>query len=464
MAFTVSMDQPSSHVFHVVLRCAGFKDETQDFKMPVWMPGYYGIIDYAGSVQDFKAVDGSGNPLKWEKASANTWRVRTGNASPLTISCDVKATVQFIVQSYLDENRAYIAPVGVFMHAAGQIGHPVTVTVKPNEKWKDVATGLDPVPGKPNIFTAPDFDILYDCPILVGNLEKLPFEVRRIPHAFVGWNLGDFNRAEFRSDLMRIVEAAVSIIGEIPYKHYTFLAVGPGRGGIEHINSQAVSLDGLSGYSSRKQRGTLEFLAHEYFHLYNVKSIRPFELGPFDYDRPNRTRLLWMSEGFTVYYEFLILRRAGFTTADEMLASVGSPIAGYENRPGRLLQSAAQSSYVSWDQGPFGGDLEKSISYYDKGAGIALLLDLKIRHETGGARSLDDVMRTLYRKYYKEKKRGFTDAEFQDVCERIAGVPLAEIFEYADTTKAVDLSKDFVNLFARQDTSSIIFITKPGEI
>ncbi|MCJ7587061.1 MAG: PDZ domain-containing protein [Candidatus Aminicenantes bacterium] len=441
MAFTVSMDNPASHMFHVVLRCTGLKGETQDFKMPVWMPGYYGIIDYAGNVQDFRAIDGSGKPLELEKSSANTWRVRTGNASPLTISYDVKATVQFIVQSYLDENRAYIAPVGVFMHAGGQIGHPVTVTVKPYEKWKDVATGLDPVPGKPNTFTALDFDVLYDCPILVGNLERLSFAVRGIPHAFVGYNLGDFNRAEFTSDLKRMVEAAVSIIDEIPYKHYTFLAVGPGRGGIEHLNSTAVSLDGLSGYSSRKQRGTLEFLAHEYFHLYNVKSIRPFELGPFDYDRPNRTRLLWMSEGFTIYYEYLILRRAGFTTADEMLASVGSPIAGYENRPGRLLQSAAQSSYGSWDQGPFGGDPEKSISYYDKGAGIALLLDLKIRHETRGVRSLDDVMRTLYREYYKEKKRGFTDAEFQDVCERIAGIPLGEIFEYADTTKAIDYPK-----------------------
>jgi predicted metalloprotease with PDZ domain len=145
-----------------------------------------------------------------------------------------------------------------------------------------------------------------------------------------------------------------------------------------------------------------------------------------------------MSEGFTVYYEFIILRRAGFLTPDEMLESVGSPIADYENRPGRHVQSAAQSSYESWEQGPFGGDPEKSISYYEKGAAIALLLDLKIRHETKGAKSLDDVMRALYREFYKEKKRGFTEQEFRDVCECIAGVPLSEIFDYANTTKAID--------------------------
>jgi predicted metalloprotease with PDZ domain len=441
LAFTVSMDDPASHIFHVALRCEGLRGEAQDFKMPVWMPGYYGIIDYAGQVQDFKAVDGSGKPLDWDKPAVNTWRVQTRNASALTISYGVKATIRFIVHSLLDEGHAYIAPVGVFIYPAGQIGHPVTVRVNPGKKWKDIATGLDPVPGKPGTFSAPDFDVLYDCPILVGNLERLTFDVRGIPHEFVGWNLGDFDRPAFTADLKRVVEAAVSVIGEIPYKHYSFLAVGPGQGGIEHANSQADSLDTLSGYSAETKRRTLSFLAHEFFHLYNVKRIRPVELGPFDYDRPNRTRLLWVSEGFTVYYEYIILRRAGFLTPDELLDSLGSPIAGYENRPGRLVQSAAQSSYESWDQGPFGGDPQTSISYYDKGSGLALLLDLAIRHETGGAKSLDDVMRALYRDYYKEKGRGFSDAEFQETCEQLAGAPLREIFEYVDTTKAVDYPK-----------------------
>ena len=441
MAFNVSMEKPHAHYFHVIFRCQGLKGETQDFKMPVWMPGYYGLIDYAGNVQNFRAWHGSGDPLEWEKTSDNTWRVHTQNVPSFTVSYDVKAVVQFIVNSYLDENRAYIAPVGVFMHVAGLIQHPVTVTVEPYKEWRDIATGLDPVPGKINTFTAPDFDVLYDCPILVSNLERLSFEVKGIPHAFVGWKLGDFDREKFTAELKRIVEAAAAIIGEIPYKHYTFLAVGPGRGGIEHLNSTAFSFGGFNRESRRDNNRFLSFLAHEYFHVYNVKTIRPIELGPFDYDRPNRTRMLWVSEGFTVYYQYLILRRAGFMTPDDVLRSLGSTIASVENRPGRLVQSAAQSSYESWEQGPFGGDPEKSISYYDKGAALGLLLDLKIRHETQGRKSLDDVMRALYREYYKKKKRGFTEQEFWEVCERFAGVSLKEIFDYANTTKEINYSK-----------------------
>jgi predicted metalloprotease with PDZ domain len=441
LALTVSMDDPVSHVFRVSLRADGFEGEALDFKMPVWMPGYYGIQKYPESVLDFRAVDGAGNPLEWEKATENTWRVRTARAPSVVVSYGVKATVQFIVHSYLDENRGYIAPVGVFMHIGGRLDHPVTVTVKPYEKWRDVATGLDPVPGEPNTFLAPDFDVLYDCPILVANLDRVSFEVRGVPHSFFGRNLGEFDRAALASDLKRMVEAAVSIVGEIPYKHYAFLAVGPGQGGIEHANSTAVSFGGFAPGSPRATKSFLGFLAHEYFHLYNVKTIRPIELGPFDYDGPNRTRLLWMSEGFTSYYQNIILRRAGFTTPDEMLAAVGSPIAGLENRPGRLVQTAAESSWASWDQGPFGGDPDKSISYYEKGAVIGLLLDLQIRQATGGTKSLDDVMKALYFEFHKEKKRGFNEAEFKDVSERIAGVKLDEIFDYANTTKPLDYAK-----------------------
>lgn len=439
--YTVSMADPASHLFRVELRCEGLRAGTLDLKLPVWMPGYYGIMDYAGKIRDFRAVDGAGRALAWEKVKPQVWRVRTENASPLTVSYGVQADVPFIVHPFLDEKRAYIAPVGVFMHPAGRFRHPVTVTVDPPPGWNDVETGLDPVPGRPFTFSAPDFDVLYDCPILAGSLEKLAFEVRGVPHVFAGWNLGDFDRKAFVTDLKRVVEAAVAIIGEIPYERYAFLAVGPGRGGIEHSSSQAISLDGLAGYGPEKRRGTLAFLAHEYFHLYNVKAIRPRELGPFDYDGPNRTRLLWMSEGFTVYYEYVILRRAGILTADEFLESVSGPIAATEKRPGRLHQSAARSSFESWEQGPFGGPPDKTVNYYDKGAALALLLDLKIRRETAGAKSLDDVMRTLYREFHKETGRGFTDEELRRACERVAGVPLDEVFEYAYTAEPVDYAK-----------------------
>lgn len=445
MAFTVSMEQPNTHYYHVIFRGEGMKDKTQDFKMPVWTPGYYQIMDYARNVLNFRAEDGAGNPLAWEKTAKNTWRVKSGKDASITVSYDVYAFNRSVADSYLDDERGFISPTGVFMHVAGRIQHPVTVTVRPYQNWTRVSTGLDPVEGRPNTFFAPDFDILYDCPILIGNQEILKFEVQGIPHVFAGINLGALDRAKFTADLKRMVESAVTLIGEIPYRHYTFLAIGPGGGGLEHLNSTALTFNAAGLTSPAGYKRWLSFVSHEYFHHYNVKRIRPIALGPFDYDRENYTNLLWLSEGISVYYEDIILNRAGLLSRDEVLERFQSSIARFENGSGHLFQSATESSFDTWMKffSRGGNTANTTISYYDKGAALGMLLDFKIRNETKNRKSLDDVMRTLYRKFYKEKKRGFTDQEFREVCESEAGGSLSEIFEYASTVKEIDYPRYF---------------------
>ncbi len=445
VSFVLSMKRPAAHTYHVDMSYRGATGEILDLKMPMWTPGYYGILDFPKNVRNFRAVDGAGKPLLWEKVTENCWRICSSHASEIRVAYDVLANTPFVANCYLDETRGYVMPAGMFFHIAGSIDHPVTLTIKPYDSWTDIATGLDAVPGKKNTFIAADFDILYDSPILIGNLERLPgFTVRGIAHDFVAYRPGNFDRQEFIKKLKAVIEAGINIIGEVPYKHYTFIAIGPGQGGIEHLNSTSFSFssDGLNTHAGMVR--ALSFLAHEYFHHYNVKRIRPLALGPFDYDKPNLTNMLWVSEGFTVYYEYLMLARAGLMAQKELLEAIGKNIAAYENGTGRLFQSATQSSFESWTQGPFvkrGEGIGKTISYYDKGPVLGWLLDLKIRHETQNRRSLDDVMRTLYREFYKDKRRGFTDQEFRDVCERIAGTPLAEVFEYASTTKEIDYSK-----------------------
>jgi predicted metalloprotease with PDZ domain len=448
MAFTVSMEQPGTRIYRVALRCEGLRGATQEFKMPAWSPGYYGIMDFAKYVQNFRAVDGAGNELRWEKA-ANAWKVQAGNAPVVTVRYDVLATSSFVANPYLGEDRGYIVGTGVFMYVAGQVAHPVTVEIQLYPGWKSIATGLDPVsPDKPHIFFAPDFDVLYDSPILMGNLESLPsFEINGVPHYFIGHKLGsNFNREQFINNLKAVVEQGIAVIGEIPYKHYTFLGIGAGQGGIEHVNSTTIPFTGSPTLDTRT--GTIRqmnFLGHEYFHHYNVKRIRPIALGPFDYDKANLTNMLWVSEGFTSYYANLIVARAGITNQEELLDGYRRDIAAYENNPGHLFQSAVQSSWETWNQGPFGGrgrgGITKSISYYSKGSALGLLLDFKIRHETKNRRSLDTVMRTLYQKFYRQLKRGWTDEEFRKVCENVAGASLQEIFEYASTTKDIDYNK-----------------------
>jgi predicted metalloprotease with PDZ domain len=253
------------------------------------------------------------------------------------------------------------------MYPDGYLNHPVNVTISPWYKWKSISTGLDPRKGMPHAYYAPDFDVLYDCPVLAGNQQVLTFKVQDIPHYVAMEYPVDIDTVKYISDLKKIVEEAVKIIGEIPYEHYTFLIMGEGRGGLEHRNSMAV-------YSSGN------------------------------------------------YY----------TLADpeETLEHLQNSITGYENMPGHLFQPVTMSSFDSWIY--FLNRSENAsnttISYYDKGCALGMLLDLKIRYETKSEKSLDDVMRTLY-------------YEFQDVCEKIAGCSMDEIFSYASTTQKIDYPK-----------------------
>ncbi len=447
LSYTVSMENPAWHYFHVELICTGIKKELLDFKMPVWTPGYYQRLDFAKNVEGFKAFDATGKELKWEKAADNTWRVSSKNNMQIKLSYDIKTLKPFVANPYLDETRGYIVPAGVFFHIDKMINHPVQVQVVPAGGWNRVATGLDSVAGKSFTYSAPDFDILYDSPILIGNLEELPsFKVNGITHRFIGYKLGNFDRIEFMADLKKIVETSVKTIGNIPYKSYTFIAIGPGPGGIEHLNNTTFGFNG-SGLNKRESYiRMLHFLAHEYFHLYNVKRIRPIELGPFDYSNGNRTKMLWVSEGLSVYYEYMMVKRAGISTDEETLNAFRNNILAYESKPGRLYQTLEQASYETWSDGPFGKtgeDVNKTISYYDKGPVVGMLFDFKIREATQNKKSLDDVMRFLYKEYYQKKKRGFTEEELRQAFEFVAGTSLAEEFEYVTTTKYLDYQKYF---------------------
>ena len=442
LSFTVSVKDAAAHLYHIEFNCEGIRKDEIEFKLSEWTPGYYQIMHYADNISGFKVTTATGETLTWEKNSANSWKVKTGNQTHIVLSYDVKATRAFVATTYLDAERGYISPAGVFLYPDHMINHPVTVSIIPLSSWNTVATGLDNVDGKPYTYTAANYDVLYDSPFLMGKLESFPsFTVNSIPHYFVAYKPGEFDKAKFMADMQKIVTTASGIIGDIPYNHYTFLSLGPGGGGIEHLNSASISFEGSRLNTKEAMVRIFNFLAHEYFHHYNVKRIRPIELGPFDYDKGSRTKMLWLSEGITVYYEYLIVKRAGFTNQEDVLTTFSNSIKDYENKPGRNFQTPAEASYTTWEDGPFGrtgDDVNKTISPYDKGPALGILLDFKIRHETKNKRSLDDLMRTLYQKYYKEKNRGFTEKEFQEAAEKTAGVKLADFFDYIYTLKTVD--------------------------
>ena len=440
------MDKPNTHYYHVSMAVKDIPGSIAEFRLPNWTPGYYRIMDYAKNVTSFKVADIEGKSLEWEKTDKNTWKVYKAGVNDMVVEYDVYSYNVSVADPYLDLGRAFIPPAGVFMYPSDRLDLPSTVKIIPYPEWKSVCTGLQPVEGTENTFRADNYDILFDSPILAGNMKIVDFELDNILYTIAVERPGNTDLSQFTDDLKKVISTATSLIGDIPYKHYAFLIMDRGMGGLEHANSMAVYAreDFYDGGDSRRNKGWMNFITHEFFHLYNVKSIRPIELGPFDYDRENYTTMLWVSEGFTVYYEYLIMNRAGLLSRDEVLSYLGNTIRTYESIPGSKYQSATESSWDTWinffDRSS--NARNATISYYDKGCALGMILDLAIRNETGNRNSLDDVMRKLYFTYYKDLKRGFTEDEFRAECESIAGTSLDEIFDvYVSTTGDIDYNK-----------------------
>lgn len=293
-------------------------------------------------------------------------------------------------------------------------------------------------------FTAKNIDVFYDSPIYLGNQKIINFE-----HDGKSYSLGiatpqGLNEEKFTSDLKKIMTATTAIMRKVPYDYYSYIMMEAGGGGLEHWNSQAIFTNGTFDFKSEADYNDfLNFVTHEYFHLYNVKAIRPIELGPFDYNKENYTSMLWVSEGFTVYYEYIIMLNAGLLDGKTALNYLTESIKRYENIEGSKHMSLSRSSFDIW-LNFFNNESnakETTISYYNKGPIIGLLIDLEIRNNTKNKKSLDDVMRSLYNEYYEKNGRGFTEAEFWTISEQIAGKSLTEIKSYVDTVNEIDYQK-----------------------
>jgi len=432
ISFTVSMSKPYTHLLEVEMRVRAERLPAElNLIMPVWSPGSYLIREFERNVQDFTVADStSARPLAWQKMNKNTWRVETNGARELRVTYRVYANDLSVRTNDLNDSHAYWNNVALLMYPEGSLRSPATLTVVPFGDWK-VATGLPPVEGKPNTFRAENFDILYDSPVEVSNFKTVSFEVRGVPHRVVIDGEGNYDLERMRRDVKRVVEQEVAMMGEIPYHDYTFLlhSAYKNDGGLEHLNSTSLIVERNSFYSDADWKDFLSLVAHEFFHLWNVKRIRPDALGPFDYTKENYTRLLWVAEGVTQYYAPLTLRRAGLISDEEYLRTVSGDIQELQSTPGRLLMSAEEASFDAWIKyyRPDENAVNSQVSYYTKGALLGLLLDLEIRRASKGAKSLDDVMRYLYAEFYK-KNRNYTPEDFQRACELMAGKSLENFF------------------------------------
>jgi predicted metalloprotease with PDZ domain len=451
ISFTVSMSKPWTHLLEVDtdLKWTTMPEKV-DIVMPVWTPGSYLVREYARHVQDFNAIDASGNKLIWQKSSKNTWTIETKGAKEIRLSYRVYANELTVRTNELNDNHAFFTPAALLMYPKGQISAPSKVTINPYKDWR-IATGL-PKTGD-NTFAAENFDVLYDSPFEVGNFREVNFEVQGKPHRFVVNGEGNLDIDKIAKDTTKIIEEAYKIFGELPYKDYTFILNLRGGGGLEHLNSTALQWNRW-GFTGSRYTDFLTLVAHEYFHLWNVKRIRPDALGPFNYEAENYTKLLWVAEGGTSYFENLLVQRAGLMSDKTFLSGRTAGIQALQQRPGRFETSLESASFDAWikyyrqDE----NSINNQISYYDKGEVVNFILDLEIRRSSNGTKSLDDVMRHLYTEIYK-KNKNYTPEDYQKISEMMAGKSLNDFFnKYVRGTEEIDYNS-ILNSFGLELTT-----------
>lgn len=450
--YELSMSNPSSHFFEVKmtidLRNNVLGQEFLNVAMPTWTPGSYLIREYAKNVEGFTAMS-SGKELNFKKISKNTWQIETQNKKLIEVSYTVYANELTVRTSHLDDSHGYVNGASVFMFVKQLMHEPTLIKVNPHSSFSKVSVALPEI--AKNEFVVENYDLVVDSPIEIGNQDIISFDYEGVKHTIANYSTEplQYDKNTLITDYKKIIKASHDVIGGVhPCKDYLFIVhhapnVG---GGLEHLNSTTCQTNADVYQNKDRYIGFLGLIAHEYFHLWNVKRIRPVALGPFDYENENYTNMLWVSEGFTAYYQDEIVRRAGFIDQTKYLNIIASDIIRIENSPGNKIQSASESSWDAWIKyyRPNENSYNSTISYYDKGGVIANVLNLIIIDNTKGQKSLDDVLRLLYTKYYQAENRGFTDSEFQMACEQVAGINLNTFFkECIYGTKTIQYSQYF---------------------
>lgn len=462
------LDRPTTHLIGVEIHVTNVDQPALDFVMPAWAPGRYAIYNFAKNVQQFQATGANGKPLPWIKTDKQTWRVDTRQSDgAVTVRYRVYANTLTGSFAQFDTSDANINGAGVYMYIDGHKRDALTLTVQTPAAWgaaANVYSGFS-LSTSQRTFAVRNYDILIDTPMEITR-EAVVRQFTDAGKTFrvVVHSLGDGNETasqwtlQFTSAAEKIVDAEMRMMPPPDFRAYTFLVyVSPfidEGDGMEHLNSTEIIVAGVTNEDSLAE-AELD-AAHEFFHLWNVKRLRPAGLGPFNYTKEDYTRSLWFAEGFTQYYSYVFLRRAGLWSRGQFLRRLADEIRTLQQEPGRRMMSAEESSFDAWfyDRAPQMQQTNfanSTISYYNKGALLAMLLDLKIREQTGGRKSLDDVMRAMYTKFYDAPAatyylpgRGYTESDILEELNAVSGGNFNEFFrQYVEGTAELPYEQAF---------------------
>ena len=433
LRYTLSFPAPQTHYLEISASVPTDRRPEVELMMAVWTPGSYLVREYERNVEAVTAAGADGRALTVVKSDKNRWRVTTGGAPSVTVRYRVYGREMSVRTNWVESGFALVNGAPTFLTLADRTPRAHELVINPATGWNRSMTALPEMAGGPHHYRAPDFDTLADSPIVIGNPAVYEFTVDGKKHYLVNEGEGGvFDGARAAKDLEAIVREYRRMWGFLPYEKYLFLnLLTESGGGLEHKNSTVLMASRWATRTRRSYDSWLDLASHEFFHAWNVKRLRPVELGPFDYENEVHTKNLWIAEGVTEYYADLTLHRAGLITRDEYLDSVSDRVEELQTTPGRLVQSAEMASYDAWVKyyRPDENSINTAVSYYTKGSVVGLLLDARIRKATNGAKSLDDVMKAAYEKY--SGMRGYTADEFRAVAEQVAGVSLKSFWDAA---------------------------------
>ncbi|WP_426341269.1 M61 family metallopeptidase [Pseudoduganella sp. S-14] len=468
ISYTIAAKDPATHMFQVTMTIEAPAAEGQVLVLPAWIPGSYMIREFSRNIVQIRA-EASGQPVELSKLDKHSWQAAPCKGK-LTVHYEVYAWDLSVRAAHLDQTHGFFNGTSVFLRAVGQEGDPHVVDIQrpaheAAAKWR-VATALKELKARRygfGTYVAQDYDELIDSPVEMGTFEMASFKALGVQHdvVFTG-RVPNLDIARVCADLKQICETQIAFFEprtkKAPMDRYVFMTmvVGDGYGGLEHRASTALfcsraDLPTTAQKGKEPSEGYMKFLglcSHEYFHTWNVKRIKPAVFAPYDYQAENYTPLLWLFEGFTSYYDDLMLVRAGLLSEEGYFKMLGKTVGAVLRGSGRTKQSVADSSFDAW--GKYYRQDENSanaiVSYYAKGSLIGLALDLTIRAKTNGKRSLDDIMRALWQKFgrdfYNGKPRGVTPEDVEALFDNVAGFKLKTFFDkYIRGTEDVPLAK-----------------------
>ena len=435
ISYKLIIPEPQTHYATVILTVNNISKKELDFFMPSWSPGSYLMREYARNVRNVIAESDSGKRLMLSKVDKSTWRVESEGIKELRFKYEVYCHELTVRTSHIDASHAFIHGPSFFvgLENYNDIKAPIELEIEMNPNWSKITTTLKDISDKRDrfLYQADDYDHLLDCPIEIGCHETDGFMFEGKPHEIASYGHYIGNKDRLKKDIETLVEHISKTVGEIPYERYLFINHFCPRlyGGLEHSDSTVLQYDSFSMSDKKDYNGWLELVAHEYFHLWNVKRIRPKELGPFDYKNEAYTRMHWLTEGLTSYVDQLFIYRTGFISLEEYLELMKKNINSYLKIPGKKYHSLEDASFDTWIK-LYRADENhnnSSISYYLKGGLVFFVFNIMLtRHDI----SIVEFIRSLWRAYKDNSNEGLCEDDVFKIIEDLTSHKTMEEFKF----------------------------------